>query len=52
MKASLSIDHRVSDGALAGFLENPVRMLAHIKTSEVKTSEVFIYFTLNAVPVL
>jgi pyruvate dehydrogenase E2 component (dihydrolipoamide acetyltransferase) len=35
MKATLSVDHRVSDGAegarfmqaLAGFLENPVRML-------------------------
>jgi len=35
MKATISVDHRVSDGAeaaqfmqaLAGFLENPVRML-------------------------
>jgi pyruvate dehydrogenase E2 component (dihydrolipoamide acetyltransferase) len=35
MKATISVDHRVSDGAeaarfmqaLAGFLENPIRML-------------------------
>ncbi len=36
MKAAISVDHRISDGAeaaqpkvqaLAGFLENPVRML-------------------------